>query len=160
HDRGIEVEAPHRQVLTGALQPVSNENARRVTVDEAFSDMRYRGRQAQISRVAAAKAIDRVSTAHERALRPGVILKLPECIGPDKAVTLSVVNWSRLRKGGAPNLFPQFPRSCVKVGAAVGDEVEPVQEELEAEDVVVPVPAPPLEPHLAAVDDQMGRGPT
>src|SRR5205823_13495216 len=60
-------------------------------------------------------------------------------------------------KRGAAKSVPPLARRRVEVGAAVGDHVESVEEQLEAEDVVVPMPAAALHADFAAVDYEMRR---
>src|SRR5207247_8664349 len=81
----------------------------------------------------------------------------PEGVFADESIQFFAVHLRDVVKGGAAETVSPLARSGIQVRAAVAHHVEAVQKELEAQDVVVPVPAAAAHPDLAAIDDTVRR---
>ena len=86
-----------------------------------------------------------------------IVAKLPEGVFADESIQFFAVHLRDVVKGGAAETVSPLARSGIQVRAAVAHHVEAVQKELEAQDVVVPVPAAAAHPDLAAIDDNVRR---
>src|SRR5262249_6777649 len=110
--------------------------------------------------VAVVRAAERVAARTRREIRfdgMSVIAELPEGIRSDKAVQLFAIDLHAVVKRGTAEAVPPLARRGIEIGAAIGDDVEAVQKQLEAEDVVVTMAAAAVHADVAAVDEHMRR---
>ena len=68
-------------------------------------------------------------------------MQLPQRVRPEKPVQLLAVDLNGVVERGAAKAVSPFARRGVEVRAAVGDDVQAIEEQLEAEDVVVAMTA-------------------
>src|SRR5919198_3579110 len=105
--------------------------------------------------MAALKAVGAIGASHLGADRHGVVLELPQRIGSDETVQFLAVDLNRIVEGSSPEPVPPFARRGIEVRSAIGHDVETVEEQLEAENVVVAVAAASAESHFTAIDYEM-----
>src|SRR6266581_9187299 len=131
------MKTPDELVFASAIEMVANENARLLFVDEAFPGVTDGRRKPLVAAVTAAKPVDLFAAAHRCADRLGVVAQLQDRVRREKSIQLLVVNLHGVVESGASKSIQPLARGGVQVRAAVGDDIEAVQEQLEAQDVVV-----------------------
>src|SRR4029079_17354447 len=82
--------------------------------------------------------------------------KLPQVVGDQKTVYFLAIDLHDVVKRGAAEPVPPLPRSRVEIGAAIGHDAGPSQPQLEAQDIVVAVPAASTHAHFSAIDEHVG----